>query len=82
MGAAVEVEIDEAAATRFDSLPPRARSLVTEALSLDVRPAVRMDDSGRVFGAHLCGYNIRFVMEDPTCRILAIEPVEETPAGK
>ena len=71
----LHVEIDDAAVADFEALPERARSLVTEALSLDVRPAVRADDDGRVFGAILCGHNIRFRIDAGTCRVLAIAPI-------
>jgi len=66
------VEIDGTAAADFAALPDRARTLVTEALSFDVRPATRAGDDGRVFGARLCGHNVRFVIDGPTCRVIAI----------
>jgi len=75
------VSVDEAAAARFDELPPRSQAVIREALSLDPRPAVRADDSERVFGALLCGCNVRFTIRDAECRILQIlEPDGETPA--
>ncbi|MFZ9937833.1 MAG: tRNA (N6-threonylcarbamoyladenosine(37)-N6)-methyltransferase TrmO [Luteolibacter sp.] len=71
----LDVEIDASAVADFEALPERARHLIREALSLDVRPAVRADDCGRVFGAVLCGHNIRFRMDGGCCRVLAIKPV-------
>jgi tRNA-Thr(GGU) m(6)t(6)A37 methyltransferase TsaA len=71
----LDVEIDDAATADFDALPERARHLIREALSLDVRPAVRADDDGRVFGAVLCGRNIRFTIDGGACRVLTITPV-------
>ncbi len=68
------VEIDDTAAPDFEVLPERARKLIVEALSLDVRPAVRTDDDGRVFGAVLCEHNIRFRIDGGTCRVIAIAP--------
>lgn len=62
---------DEAAA-EFSRLPERAQALIREALSLDPRPAVRTEDAGRVFGALLCGRNVRFTVNQGICRILAL----------
>ena len=66
------VEIDEAAEADFAALPARAQTLVREALSFDVRPATRADDDRRVFGAMLCGHDVRFVIDGTTCRIISI----------
>ena len=68
------VVIDKSAAEQFTALPERARKVIEGALSLDPRPAVRADDGGRVFGAKLCGCNVRFVIEGTSCRIVSIEP--------
>jgi tRNA-Thr(GGU) m(6)t(6)A37 methyltransferase TsaA len=74
------VEIAPAAAGDFASLPERARALIVEALSLDARPAVCADDSGRIFGATLCGYNVRFTIHGACCQVLSIERLgNETP---
>ncbi|MEI6178600.1 MAG: tRNA (N6-threonylcarbamoyladenosine(37)-N6)-methyltransferase TrmO, partial [Verrucomicrobiota bacterium] len=54
------VEIADEAVAEFSSLPERAQSVIRQALSLDPRPAVQVDDIGRVFGALLCGQNVRF----------------------
>ncbi len=74
-GAAPErlpVEVDAAARAAFDALPDRARALIGEALSLDPRPATCGDDADRVFGAPLCGKNVRFTIRDGICRIVEI----------
>jgi tRNA-Thr(GGU) m(6)t(6)A37 methyltransferase TsaA len=68
----LEVEVAGSARLEFENLPERARNLIREALALDPRPAVRADDSGRVFGALLCGKNVRFQFEDTVCRIVEI----------
>jgi hypothetical protein len=47
-----------------------------EALSLDPRPATRAADPDRVFGASLCGCNVRFTIVRGICRILEITPAE------
>ena len=66
------VEIDSEAAAAFAGLPERARDVIREALSLDPRPAVRADDSGRIFGATLCGANVRFRIAGGLCRVVEI----------
>lgn len=68
----LRVEIADSAATEFGNLPERARNLIREALALDPRPAVRSDEPGRVFGALLCGKNVRFQIENDCCRIVEI----------
>ena len=44
-----------------------------EALSLDPRPATQGGDPERVFGASLCGCNVRFTIAEGICRILEID---------
>jgi len=68
------VEITPGAASAFSALPTRAQALIREALSLDPRPAARstQSDSPTTHGAHLCGHNIRFRVNDGRCEILAI----------
>ncbi len=68
----LRVEVAGSAALEFGNLPERAKNLIREALSLDPRPAVRADESGRVFGASLCGKNVRFQIENDCCRIVEI----------
>ncbi len=67
------VVVDEAARTDFEILPERAQAVLREVLALDPRPATRSGDSERIFGAELCGKNVRFMVEDRVCRIVAIE---------
>gem|GEM_PF-112133 len=68
----LEVEVAAAAREEFARLPQRAQAVILEALALDPRPAVRAEDSGRVFGAILCGRNVRFTIQHGVCRILEI----------
>lgn len=68
----LEVELADDAKDRFANLPERAQALIREALSLDPRPAVRTGDSGRIFGALLCGWNVRFTVRNGTCTIVGI----------
>jgi tRNA-Thr(GGU) m(6)t(6)A37 methyltransferase TsaA len=69
----LEVIIAPGAKDEFEKLPERAQSLIREALSFDPRPAVRTEDSNRIFGALLCGRNVRFTVQNGTCSILGIE---------
>lgn len=66
------VEVGDEAADSFAELPPRAQALIREALALDPRPAVQSADSERVFGALLCGRDVRFVISEGVCRIVEI----------
>ncbi len=74
--ARLPVEVEPGAEVDFQRLPPRSRAVLLEALSLDPRPATRAEDSERVFGASLCGCNVRFMIRDGSCRILEITPAE------
>jgi tRNA-Thr(GGU) m(6)t(6)A37 methyltransferase TsaA len=69
----LDVEIDAAAAREFDALPDRARALIREALACDPRPAAGAAEPGRIYGAMLCGRNVRFVVEDGArCRVVEV----------
>ncbi|RYD43880.1 MAG: tRNA (N6-threonylcarbamoyladenosine(37)-N6)-methyltransferase TrmO [Verrucomicrobiaceae bacterium] len=70
------VEIAPEAEPAFALLPTRSRAVLMEALSLDPRPATRADESGREFGALLCGCNVVFFIRDGVCRICSIEKAE------
>lgn len=72
--AALRVEVGESAERAFAELPERARRVIREVLALDPRPAVRGGD-GRVFGADLCGVNVRFSIADGICRLMEIGPM-------
>jgi tRNA-Thr(GGU) m(6)t(6)A37 methyltransferase TsaA len=68
----LKIELADGAAERFATLPQRARDVIREALALDPRPAVRAKDSERVFGALLCGHDVRFTICQGICRIVEI----------
>lgn len=69
----LQIAIADEAREAFAKLPARAQALIREALSLDPRPAVRAEDSERVFGALFCGRNVRFTVQNGICRILKLE---------
>src|SRR6478735_8781257 len=70
------VEVEPGAAADFAGLPARARAVLMEALSLDPRPATQVVDPERMFGASLCGCNVRFSIRGGICRISRIEVAE------
>lgn len=68
----LKVELAEEVVAAFGSLPPRDQAVIREALALDPRPAVQVEDSDRVFGALLCGRDVRFIFREGVCRIVGI----------
>ena len=69
----LDIEIADEVLEVFSSLPQRDQAVIREALALDPRPAVQKEDSDRVFGALLCGHDVRFTIMDGVCRIVGIE---------
>lgn len=67
------VTVLDTARDAFARLPARAQALIREALALDPRPATQTADDTRVFGADLCGCNVRFTIADGLCQVVAIE---------
>lgn len=57
------VEIESTAKEAFAALSVRDQAIVREALSQDPRPAAH-DDPERLYGATLCGVNVRFLVAD------------------
>jgi tRNA (adenine37-N6)-methyltransferase len=68
----LKVELADEVVKAFDKLPPRAQAVIREALALDPRPAVQAEDSDRVFGALLCGRDVRFTIMEGVCRIVEL----------
>ena len=68
----LSVIIHEDAREAFDQLPARAQAVLCEALALDPRPATQTDDADRIFGADLCGCNVRFTIAGNACQIVEI----------
>ena len=66
------IEVAGPAAADFANLPERSQAVIREALALDPRPAVLADDPQRVFGALLCGSNVRFTVANGVCRIVEL----------
>lgn len=70
------VLVETSVAEAYDCLSQRVRDVLHEVLSLDPRPAIRRTDEERVFGALLCGCNVRFTISGGVCRICGIEPAD------
>jgi len=68
----LQVCVHEDARAAFEQLPARAQAVLREALALDPRPATQTGDTSRIFGADLCGSNVRFTIADGICRIVEI----------
>ncbi|MBC8126130.1 MAG: tRNA (N6-threonylcarbamoyladenosine(37)-N6)-methyltransferase TrmO [Gloeobacteraceae cyanobacterium ES-bin-144] len=66
------VEITSDAEETFSRLPVRAQRVIREVLALDPRPAVQSHDAERIFGASLCGKNVRFNVSYGVCRVMEI----------
>lgn len=73
------IELSETATRDLAALSARARSLIHEALALDPRPAAGARTPERVFGALLCGRDVRFRVAGTTCTILEAPPAKEPP---
>jgi tRNA (Thr-GGU) A37 N-methylase len=54
-----DVQISSECARSFAKMSSRDQSIVRETLALDPRPAAH-EESDRIYGAHLCGVNVRF----------------------
>ncbi len=64
------VELTDKAAADLAPLSARARTLIREALALDPRPPAGSADPHRIYGAHLCGHNVRFTISDSVCTVI------------
>jgi len=70
--ARLRVEIDDCVKDGFAELDERTRQVILEVLSMDSRPAASPKGDGRVYGALLCGKDVRFQVEDGICRLVEI----------
>lgn len=70
----MDVEISETAALDFAKLPERSRQVIREVLALDPRPPTAADPD-RVFGAELCGKNVRFRVEGGVCVVMEVDEI-------
>ena len=68
----IEVRVEESAKDAFESLGERGQRVVREVLSLDPRPAIHAEEGERVYGADLCGKNIRFQVRNGVCWVVEV----------
>jgi tRNA (adenine37-N6)-methyltransferase len=67
------VVVDAAAGEGFGRLAVRAQAVVMEVLALDPRPATQAAAVDRIFGAAICGCDVRFTVAEGICRVVSIE---------
>lgn len=72
----LNVEIAAPAMIAFRALPERSQAVIQETLAFDSRPATRTGDEERVFGASLCGQNVRFSIRGGVCTVVGIQETE------
>jgi tRNA-Thr(GGU) m(6)t(6)A37 methyltransferase TsaA len=68
----LKVELADEVVEIFEKLSPRAQAVIREVLAIDPRPAVQAEDSDRVFGALLCGRDVRFTITGGVCRVVEL----------
>ncbi len=68
----LSVEIEPAAMEDFQALDERSQRVIREALSLDARPAASPKAADKIYGAELCGRNVRFRVDEWTCWVVEI----------
>ncbi len=68
----LRLEIEPAALAAFGSLDPRSQQVIREVLSLDARPAASPKAAEKIYGAELCGRNVRFRVDGETCWVVAV----------
>ncbi|MEY3394125.1 MAG: tRNA ((37)-N6)-methyltransferase TrmO [Verrucomicrobiota bacterium] len=68
----MEVEIEAGARKQFDMLDQRSQRVIREVLGLDARPAASRKSAHQIYGANLCGRNVRFRVEGNTCWLVGV----------
>jgi tRNA-Thr(GGU) m(6)t(6)A37 methyltransferase TsaA len=68
----LRVEIEPAALAAFESMDQRSRQVIREVLSLDSRPAASPKAAEKIYGAELCGRNVRFRVDGKTCWVVEV----------
>lgn len=67
------VRFAPAAEADLAAAPADLRTLIVETLALDPRPAYRQEESGRVHGVTLAGYNIRWQVVEGAIQVERVE---------
>ncbi len=68
----LSVEIEPAAMADFQALDERSQRVILEVLSLDARPAASPKAADKIYGAELCGQNVRFRVDEEICWVVEI----------
>ncbi len=68
----LSVAIENAAREAFDGLDEKSQRIIREVLSLDARPAASPKSADKVYGAALCGRNVRFRVDGETCWVMEV----------
>jgi tRNA (adenine37-N6)-methyltransferase len=68
----LRVEIEPAAVAAFEALDARSQRVIGEVLSLDARPAASPKAADKIYGAELCGRNVRFRVDGETCWVVEV----------
>jgi tRNA (adenine37-N6)-methyltransferase len=68
----LSVEIEPMALSEFEAMDGRSRQVIREVLSLDARPAASPKEADKIYGAELCGRNVRFRVEGETCWVVEV----------
>jgi tRNA-Thr(GGU) m(6)t(6)A37 methyltransferase TsaA len=66
------VEIEPEAMEAFGALDERSQRVIREVLCLDARPAASPKAEQKIYGAELCGRNVRFRVNGDTCRVVEV----------
>ena len=66
------VEIESVAKADFQALDERSQRVIREVLSLDARPAASPKAAEKIYGAELCGRNVRFRVDGKTCWVVEV----------
>ncbi len=68
----LSVQIESAVLEDFQALDERSRKVIREVLSLDARPAASPKAAEKLYGAELCGRNVRFRVDGETCWVVEV----------
>lgn len=75
--APLEVVVAADVLPMFTALPARAQRVIRRCLELDPRPATQTGGGKTSFGAVLCGCNVEFRVDAPTCIITRLTPLPD-----
>jgi tRNA-Thr(GGU) m(6)t(6)A37 methyltransferase TsaA len=68
----LSVAIEPMALLEFEAMDGRSQQVIREVLSLDARPAASPKEADKIYGAELCGRNVRFRVQGETCWVVEV----------